>query len=94
MTTTNVETPDLDHQELEATAKPKVRKKIGRKKQSGRFDSREELVDFVCDKFYNTPLQQAELARLSKVSATTVANIISKGEGALWLVEQNQVTEG
>lgn len=58
--------------------------KKARKKITGRFDSREELVDFICSKYHKTPLKQAEIARLSKISETSVANILNGTEGSNW----------
>jgi DNA-binding transcriptional regulator LsrR (DeoR family) len=71
----------------------KAKKKVGRKKATGRFDDRESLIDFVCSKYHQTPLAQAEIARMCQVSETTVANILDKAEGRAWLVAQQNTAE-
>ncbi|MCP4528632.1 MAG: hypothetical protein GY833_22360 [Aestuariibacter sp.] len=51
-----------------------------RKLKSGRFDSRQELIEFISEKYFHTAMQQAEIARLCQVSETTVANLIESQE--------------
>ena len=55
-----------------------------RKKITGNFDTRERLVEYICDKYHNTPLKQAEIARIVKISETSVKNILDGEEGQEW----------
>ena len=56
----------------------------GRKKTTGRFETRDELVEFICRKYYTTKLGDTAIGRMAQVSQTTVANILSGEEGKAW----------
>lgn len=49
-----------------------------RRKTTGRFDTREELEQWVRHLYYDTSAKQAQIARACRVSETTVANILKK----------------
>lgn len=49
---------------------------MGRKKTKGKFDSREELVDFVWSEWRNTDRNQAQIAKAAGVSTGTVSLIL------------------
>lgn len=66
----------------------KQKKASRRPRTTGRFDSRAEFVDFICDKYYNSTLCQAEIARLACVSETTVANMLKSAERDEWLMKR------
>ncbi len=51
----------------------------GRKPATGRFQTREELVAEVWQRYRHTPCNVAQIARFARVSETTVHNIIKKG---------------
>ena len=53
----------------------------GRKKTTGRFDSREELVKEVWIRYHTTPQNVAQIARFCRVSDSTVHNILTSKEG-------------
>ena len=59
-------------------AKPK---KKGKKKTTGRYETRAELCDDVWSLYLTTPAKQADIARITRVSETTVANILDSKEG-------------
>ena len=51
---------------------------MSRKPATGRFQTREELVAEVWQRYLNTPSNVAQIARFARVSTTTVANILKK----------------
>lgn len=57
---------------------------MGRKKTTGKFESREDLVNFICDRYHATPLGNSEIGRMAQVSERTVANILDGEEGKNW----------
>jgi hypothetical protein len=72
-------------QAIETKQTKQANKKRVRKRITGRFDTREELVNFICSKYHKTTLHQAEIARLTSISETSVAKILSGIEGDNWL---------
>ena len=50
----------------------------GRKKTTGRFETRAELESEVWDRYLNTPSTAADIARFVRVSETTVHNILHR----------------
>jgi len=54
----------------------KQSKKNGRKQVTGRYETREELEQAVWDRYENTGQNQVQIARATKVSEGTVANIL------------------
>ena len=67
------------------TAKPR-----GRKKATGRYDTREELVDYVCSAYHNGPQNQAQIATAARVSAGVVQKILDGEEGKAWRQAQKE----
>jgi len=56
---------------------PVIRAK-GRRKTSGKFDTREQLEEYVLHRYFTTPMKIAEIARASKVSPTVVDRIVNE----------------
>ena len=51
--------------------------KRGRKKATGRFDTRQELIARVCHYYNCGGMSDAQIGKSVKVSATTVASIVN-----------------
>lgn len=51
------------------------------KKTTGRYETREELCDLVWRWYTRGAMSQADIARVSRVSEGTIANILNKKEG-------------
>ena len=49
---------------------------MGRKPQTGKYDTREQLIQNVNFFYYQTAQNQAQVARTTGVSEATVANIL------------------
>ena len=47
---------------------------------TGRFETREELVDNILSRYYMFDMTESDIARVVKVSATTVANILKNNK--------------
>ena len=50
----------------------------GRQPTTGRFSTREELVDFVLAQYHNTQASQSDVARAARVSQGVVAKILTE----------------
>lgn len=55
-----------------------------RQKTTGRFDTRDELLEFVCRKYYTSTMNNAQIARSAGVSESTAANILDGEEAIYW----------
>ena len=53
---------------------------MSRKPATGRFQTREELVAEVWQRYLNTPSNVAQIARFARVSETTIHNILNRKE--------------
>lgn len=62
----------------------------GRKKATGRYDTREELVRYVCGAYYNGPQNQSQIAKAARVSAGVVQKILDGEEGTAWRQAQKE----
>ncbi len=51
-----------------------------RRLKSGRFIGRQQLIEFIAEKYYGTDLKQAQIARMCEISETLVANILESQE--------------
>jgi predicted XRE-type DNA-binding protein len=54
------------------------RKRKGRKLTTGRFDTREQLVEMIVFLWQHTSCRQALIARNCQVSEATVSNIVNQ----------------
>lgn len=53
----------------------------GRRKTTGRFDTREALCAAIWSTYLHTPAKRSDIARSCRVSAATVKNILETKEG-------------
>jgi len=54
---------------------------MGRKPQTGKYETREQLIQNVHFFYHHTDQNQAQVARTTGVSETTVANILQSKKG-------------
>ena len=73
-----IEKAILNTYRMKAPVQKEEGKTKGRKKITGRFETREELEEAVWNLWANTKCNQAAIARNCRVSPTTVANILNR----------------
>jgi len=58
---------------------PKVQKKTpGRRKTTGKFDTREQLAEYACFKYFSSECNVAQIARQCKVSPGVVDSLVNE----------------